>query len=167
MSLRSLALVSVALAALAACSSDPGTGGDAGADATADAPTDAVVDVVAKDESAPPLQPMLSNPPSCPGDPITATDIAAITSVTCAGAMCHNWGTAQLVKSAWVNKPSSQTTLIPLVKPTEPNASYVLYKLLGQAKSAGGSGNRMPANRPALSNADYCKFHDWVQGGAM
>jgi hypothetical protein len=163
-------LSSVALGLLlsvSGCSSDPGSS-DAGSDAGADAPSpgkDAAAD--APVDTGPPPPPMLMSPPSCPGDPITATDIAAITSVTCAGAMCHNLGTAQQVKSTWVNKPSSQTTRIPMVKPTDPNSSYVLYKLLGQAKTAGGGGNRMPENKPMLSTADYCKFHDWVQGGAM
>lgn len=46
--------------------------------------------------------------------------------------------------------------------------SYVMYKLMGQAATAGGSGDLMPrgAGSP-LGNTQLCLFINWIKGGAQ
>ncbi len=50
---------------------------------------------------------------------------------------------------------------------SDPDKSYLLYKLANQASLVPkGGGGLMPQGAPALSDADYCTVYNWVRSGA-
>jgi len=64
-----------------------------------------------------------------------------------------------------VGKPSSQAPLL-LVNPGDPEASYLLQKILGTAGSSGGVWTRMPIGAPPLSAAEIDAIETWIANGA-
>ncbi len=89
---------------------------------------------------------------------------------TCAVAGCHDAFTAQeglvlVAESSYallVNTRSSQSPL-DRVEPGQPDSSYLFLKVSG---GAGIVGDRMPQNRPPLSDASTRLIRDWIRRGA-
>lgn len=86
--------------------------------------------------------------------------------------MCHMPGAAQaelsLYPDAWaalVNQRATQSVM-PRVKPGDPEGSYLYRKLAGTHLEAGGSGEHMPFQRELLAPADLAVFRDWIAQGA-
>ncbi|MFN2328386.1 MAG: hypothetical protein ABR612_05675 [Chromatocurvus sp.] len=53
-----------------------------------------------------------------------------------------------------------------LVRPAEPEASYLLHKLRGTHLKVGGSGARMPFGAASLIESDIKKIETWIANGA-
>jgi len=53
-----------------------------------------------------------------------------------------------------------------LVRPAEPEASYLLHKLRGTHLEVGGSGARMPFGAASLNESDIKKIETWIANGA-
>jgi hypothetical protein len=132
-----------------------------------------------------PAGPMVMNLPTCADANVDATALYnGIAKLSCTRneAGCHFTGSGQLtfksaadMKTAFVDKVAPQTngtTKMVYVKSGGGEAalhqSYVMYKLMGQAAAAGGSGDLMPrgAANP-LANAQLCLFINWIKGGAQ
>jgi hypothetical protein len=60
--------------------------------------------------------------------------------------------------------PSLQVPTMPYVTPGNPDASYLFHKVSGTQLAVGGTGLRMPANRPALSDEDLALIEAWIVG---
>jgi hypothetical protein len=118
--------------------------------------------------------PTLVGLPTCSGTGVTADSLyASIVEGSCAGAKCHGGGAGGLTmtsaatfKANTVGVASTETMLMPRVSANNLNQSYLLYKLLGQQKNAGGKGGRMPEGGPELSDDDLCQFITWISEGA-
>jgi hypothetical protein len=90
---------------------------------------------------------------------------------TCALAGCHSVGSAQagLVLASGqsfgnlVNTPSTQQPNLRRVLPFDPESSYLIRKLRGDA---GISGDRMPRTGNFLSDAEIARFVTWINEGA-
>jgi len=86
---------------------------------------------------------------------------------------CHMNGTAsanlnlQPGKSyqALVGVKSTGSTL-DLVKPGDPEASYLMHKLLGTHTSVGGSGGAMPLGSPRAEEDLIVEIRKWIESGA-
>lgn len=91
---------------------------------------------------------------------------------TCARVGCHSAGSASagLVLAAGqsfgniVNVPSSEQANLNRVTPFDPENSYIIRKLRGDA---GISGQRMPRGGPFLSDAEIRRFITWIDEGAL
>jgi hypothetical protein len=68
---------------------------------------------------------------------------------------------------ALVNVPSRQVANLDRVTPFEPDASYLMFKVRGNAAEVGGRGTRMPLNRTPLSDAEMALLEAWIASGAM
>jgi hypothetical protein len=114
-------------------------------------------------------------PPLGGGEPIdpTATFTRVQTEVftpTCARLGCHDTLGQQsaLILSAGraygmiVNVPSVEVPSLHRVRPNDPANSYLYRKITG----AGITGDRMPQNLPALSDAQLRLVRDWIRRGA-
>jgi hypothetical protein len=90
---------------------------------------------------------------------------------TCARAGCHNSTSAQagLVLAAGqsfgnlVNAASTQVAGLNRVTPNDPENSYLIKKLRGDADI---SGSRMPQGGPFLSDEQIGRFIEWIDSGA-
>jgi hypothetical protein len=90
---------------------------------------------------------------------------------TCARAGCHSTGSAQagLALAAGqsfgnlVNVASTQVAGLNRVTPNDPEASYLIKKLRGDADI---SGSRMPQGGPFLSDEQIGRFIEWIDSGA-
>lgn len=175
-----------------------GSGGDGGADMTVPVDLASAPDLATAGDMATPdlatagdmangdmatpdmVAPLvLANPPACAAANVTAD--ALFTNVfkpNCANGECHGTGSGgvtitsgALLKSLWVDK-TFQMAQIPVVKSgggdAAVNNSYIMYKLLNQAGTAGGSNtSSMPKGRAKLSDANLCQFINWIKGGAL
>lgn len=123
--------------------------------------------------------PVLANPPVCAAANITAD--ALYTNVfkpNCANGNCHATGSGGVMitsgatlKSMWVDK-TFEAARVPVVKSgggdIAVNSSYIMYKLLNQAATAGGNNTAsMPKGGAKLSDPDLCQFINWIKGGAL
>lgn len=99
-----------------------------------------------------------------------------LVSTGCASGGCHGATQSQLFgfsdpagfRAANVNVKSAQVPDLNRITPGDPNASYTLYKLVGQHRDAGfeGLGERMPQGGPYLDDAQLCRVLEWVRAGA-
>jgi|CXWL01.1.fsa_nt_gi hypothetical protein len=99
-----------------------------------------------------------------------------VLKTNCATSTCHGAGTTvpfkansgAEFKTVWVGKspkpPPSVT--VPYVTAGDPDKSYVMYKVLGQGTTVGGSASQMPLGDPPLSNDNICKIYNWIKDGA-
>jgi len=91
----------------------------------------------------------------------------AIFTPSCATSGCHVSTypnlTAGQAHAAIVNGASSAGSAQPLVKPGDPDNSYLLLKMTG---APGISGNRMPLGRSPLSEAYINSVRQWIERGA-
>lgn len=106
------------------------------------------------------------------GNQVTFTSLQNdIFTPTCAVSGCHSAGSAEagLVLVAGqsfgnlVNMPSTQQPGFDRVEPGDPNASYLVKKLRGDANI---TGSRMPFGQAALSGDLLDRVIQWVQNGA-
>lgn len=114
--------------------------------------------------------------PSCTDKNVTADAVfTSVAKASCANGRCHTTGAGGLtftdgasMKTAMVGKKSGQATMLDMVKASNVDQSYLIYKLMDQhlAAGVGGRGELMPKGGSKLPNADLCKFVVWVQEGA-
>jgi OmcA/MtrC family decaheme c-type cytochrome len=89
----------------------------------------------------------------------------------CASTACHAAGAtppaleASSAYAALVNAPSAQSALFQ-VEPNAPQRSYLVYKLRGDAASAGGSVATIMPPDGALAPADIAAIEAWIANGA-
>lgn len=122
------------------------------------------------------MVPQLTGLPTCPDVVVSANQLfeQTVRSSCTTGARCHGpndrvgWslGSGDDLKRYWVNQMSAQTNQVPLVRPSNIHASYVMYKLMGQQDKVGGRGGRMPLNADRLSDSHLCNFINWIGSGA-
>jgi hypothetical protein len=126
-----------------------------------------------------PAKPTLVGLPDCgtPSDGGTAEELndEVLVNTACGASGCHSppapfsfdlsdGGAA--VRSEWVGKKSTQVPELNRVTPGDVNASYLIYKLVGQQADAGGLGDRMPQGGPYLDDVSLCRVINWVKTGA-
>jgi hypothetical protein len=89
----------------------------------------------------------------------------------CATAACHAAGAtppvleASFAYAALVNAPSGQSALLQ-VEPNAPERSYLVFKLRGDAASAGGSVATVMPPDGALAPSDLAAIEAWISNGA-
>ena len=91
---------------------------------------------------------------------------------SCARSSCHNANTAQAGLALasgqsfanLVNFPSTQQPNLNRVTPFDPENSYLIRKLRGDA---GITGLRMPENGTFLTDAEIGRFINWINDGAL
>ena len=107
-----------------------------------------------------------------PPDAVTLTELqSSLFTPTCAVAGCHSAGSARagLVLAAGrtfnetVNVPSSEVPQFDIVEPGDPEQSYMVKKLRGDADI---SGERMPEGGPFLSEERIAEVVSWISSGA-
>lgn len=107
-----------------------------------------------------------------PTAPSFANDVQPILQNNCTGGGCHsgmraaenlNLDTANTSYAALVNVSSTQCTSNKRVVPSQPDQSYLMWKLLGTGPCFTGS--RMPKGTP-LSAAQIATIRMWIQAGA-
>jgi len=120
--------------------------------------------------TAPPMPPPPAPPPG--NQAATFGDFQAnIFTPTCATVGCHSAASAQagLVLEAGqsfgnlVNVTSSEQPALNRVTPNQPEESYMIKKLRGDADI---SGERMPRGGPFLAQADIDAMIAWINDGA-
>jgi len=92
----------------------------------------------------------------------------------CASAACHGGNPpaafpqldAEAAYQAIVGVPSQQVSGMALVEPYEPEASYLLIKMRGEAASVGGIATPMPIGDAALDPSDLAAVEAWIANGA-
>ena len=100
-----------------------------------------------------------------------ATDVAPILNASCTP--CHigggSSGSMNLSSgvSAIVNVASVAVPTMDRVEPGDPANSYLSHKVHGTQVAAGGGGNQMPQNNPALSAMDLATIDQWITDGAL
>ena len=103
-----------------------------------------------------------------------ASQIVPIVDNNCAFAGCHASSDrfppgeglvleADAARANLVDRPSRQQGTLRLVKPKDPDASYLILKLEG---APGITGDRMPQGGPYLSPAEIQQFRLWIEQGA-
>lgn len=104
--------------------------------------------------------------------PATLTELQTdIFTPTCDDFGCHNADSARagLVLAAGmsfaelVNEPSSQQPAFDRVEPGDPENSYLVKKLRGDADI---TGDRMPEGGPFLTDAQIARVISWIEHGA-
>ncbi len=117
-------------------------------------------------------------PTDCAGD-VTASDLYTnLVQKNCATASCHGsvafvWHaqSSTELKSAWVNKASTEAPSMPYVTPGSVDKSWVMYKLTGQMSKVVSdpsvSGDPMPLGGAPLGHDDLCQFINWIKAGAQ
>ena len=104
--------------------------------------------------------------------PATLTELQTdIFTPSCDRFGCHNADSARagLVLAAGtsfaelVNEPSSQRSEFDRVEPGDPENSYLVKKLRGDADI---TGDRMPAGDPSLTDAQFARVISWISDGA-
>jgi OmcA/MtrC family decaheme c-type cytochrome len=98
--------------------------------------------------------------------------VEAVLVPRCASAACHSGSPpvafpqldADAAYGAMVGVPSGQASMA-IVDPGAPERSYLLYKLRGDAASAGGSGAAMPTDG-LLDADDVAAIEAWIANGA-
>ncbi len=90
---------------------------------------------------------------------------------TCDSFGCHNADSASaglvlaegMSFGELVNEPSSQMPQLDRVEPGDPEASYIVKKLRGDADIGG---ERMPEGGPFLTDAELARLISWINAGA-
>jgi len=103
--------------------------------------------------------------------PRFSVDIVPVFNTRCVA--CHLTGdepgrmalTPESAYSSLVGVPSAEAALL-RVKPGDPDASYLVKKIEGQQRAAGGIGERMPFGGPALDAETIAAIRAWIAAGA-
>ena len=116
--------------------------------------------------------------PSGPGGAVSfAADVQPILSGSCAFSGCHGTSNAQpggkpMVLTASqsydnvVGVASDELPTMQRIRAGQPDNSYLIHKLQGTHRTAGGSGERMPLGSAALPQATIDRIRTWVANGA-
>src|SRR5262249_4518895 len=105
-------------------------------------------------------------PQTCPPG-VNAAALYTVASMRCgtgAGSGCHGadmptlvgFTSADEMTRRLVNNTSVQVPLMVRAKPGNIDQSYMMYKIMGQQKKPGGSGDRMPSGRVMLPVTEIC-----------
>lgn len=150
-------------------------------------PTQAEIDadlylppVLEGDRDVPAIKPCLDTPADA--EPLAAATLANVSAVvfeaSCNYSACHGGAVpaggldlrAEGLHAALVDRPATADSDRPLVKPGDPEGSY-LYQLVSQcapANSAGNTVNHMPLNAPQLMPpAHVALIREWIRAGAL
>jgi hypothetical protein len=92
----------------------------------------------------------------------------------CASAACHGGSPpaafprldAEGAYGAIVGVDSLQASGVKLVQPLDPDASYLLLKMRGEAGSVGGLATPMPIGDAMLGPSDLAAVEAWIANGA-
>lgn len=106
-----------------------------------------------------------------------ANDVQPILTANCASSGCHgtvnaNPGGRPMVLTAgqaydnMVGVFAVELTTMQRIRAGQPDASYVVHKIQGTHRAAGGSGELMPLGRAPLSKAQIDLIRTWVANGA-
>lgn len=104
-----------------------------------------------------------------------SADVQPILTANCALSGCHvgsdpqegqNLSAGQTFSNV-VNVASNQLPTMDRVEPGQPDSSYLVHKIQGTHLQVGGTGDRMPLARSALSQAEIDVIRAWIQAGAM
>lgn len=103
--------------------------------------------------------------------PRFSADIVPVFNTRCVA--CHLTGdepgkmalTPESAYSSLVGVSSTEAGLL-RVKPNDPDASYLVKKIEGQQRAAGGTGERMPFGGPALDAETIAAIRAWIAAGA-
>jgi hypothetical protein len=104
------------------------------------------------------VQPIFTNGKTC-------TDAACHDSVAPARAL--DLTTAAKSFTGLVNRLSTQCTATKLVAPGNPEASYLVHKLLGPGSGPCFTGTQMPKVGVFLSTAQLTTIQTWISEGAL
>ncbi len=111
-----------------------------------------------------------------PPDPTYASINAKVFQPTCAVSNCHGKGgndeteldlSGTKAYAAMVNVKSEQVTTMDLVKPGDPENSYLWHKINGTSGALGGDDAQMPDERPALDAETQAAIKTWIANGAQ
>ena len=111
--------------------------------------------------------------PEPPGSEAKLSTIQTrIFDINCALSGCHGGGSPQLglnlsagqAYSSLVNVTSTEQASLMRVAPEDPENSYLMHKIRGDA---GIVGARMPLGRAALSAEDIELVRQWIEDGAL
>lgn len=103
-----------------------------------------------------------------------SADVQPILTSNCALSGCHagvspqegqNLSAGQTFSNV-VNVASNELPTMDRVQPGQPDSSYLVHKIQGTHLQIGGSGERMPIGRSALSASDINVIRAWIQDGA-
>lgn len=107
-----------------------------------------------------------------PVEPTLSSISATVFVPRCTSTACHaGTGSAPVdltAGAAWASlyyAPSTQTELMPLVTPLDPDQSYLMLKLRG-THGAVGSGAIMPPDGDTLGDDALQAIADWITNGA-
>jgi hypothetical protein len=144
----------------------------AGGDLEAGTSVTLCADLVAKKGDLKKLPPCVAEGDGGAGEAETLSALqSAFLTPSCALAGCHNAASAQagLVLAQGqsfanlVGVSSSQVPSLLRVQPGDPDRSYLVKKLRGDADIEGG---RMPAGGPFLTADEIARFESWINDGA-
>jgi len=115
-----------------------------------------------------------TNPQPQPSPLSFATHVQSILTASCATGGCHvaPGAAAGLDLSQGqahgnvVNVASSQVAHLMLVEPNDPDSSYLMVKLLGEAGLIAGVPSQMPLGVPALRAGQIDTIAMWIDNGA-
>lgn len=114
------------------------------------------------------------SPEQDPGSSLSC-DVQPIFTANCALSGCHagtspaegqNLSAGQAFASI-VNVPSNQVPRLFRVEPSDPDSSYLVIKVLGEAAQVGGTDTRMPLGLDPLSAAQIDTIRSWIAAGAL
>jgi hypothetical protein len=99
-------------------------------------------------------------------------DLVPILKTRCA--VCHLTGQEagrmalhpRAAYSNLVNIESVEVASMKRVLPYQPEASYLMHKLLGSHLDVGGTGTQMPFGSQPLSSGEIASFKKWISEGA-
>jgi hypothetical protein len=103
-----------------------------------------------------------------------SADVQPILTTSCALSGCHaganpqegqNLSDGQTFSNV-VNVASNELPTMDRVQPGQPDSSYLVHKIQGTHLQIGGSGERMPLGRSALSASEIALIRAWIQEGA-
>ena len=66
-----------------------------------------------------------------------------------------------------MNVASTELPTMDRIEPGDPDNSYLVHKIQGTQASVGGTGERMPLGRPALTQEQIDIIRAWIADGAM
>lgn len=124
----------------------------------------------------PQVGPVIGDPADTLSAKATFSEIQdSVLTPSCASALCHRGTPSPYTPlsledgQSWgnlVNRPASQAPSILLVNPGQPEASYLMLKMLGTVGSAGSVSTRMPPNAPILPSDQVEAVRAWIARGA-
>ncbi len=118
---------------------------------------------------------MLADLPPCTSVEISATTVWDQVIFPNCGTSCHSsassakWSatSASNFITATVGVTAHQLSTMKVIEPNNIHKSYMMWKLMGQSGTVGGSKTTsMPKDKARLSDGDICKVMNWINSGA-